>query len=515
MPRVGGRLRLDALPLRRQEVHGNARHPQHALVRCHAAAEGSGHPARHHEGHVHHGAWRQHDHAHAGSGERHREARSPGRVRSLSDHLVGALRAQERHLPAAGLHQLRDGRIAHRLQPLAAMGRADRQAGLRVQERLRHHVHAGPQARLRRPMFKNIKVENGAVSAEDILREINRGGWSTGYCGQSPERLKAHMRNQSKFDVVTLRAPKDDPEVGGDVYGLPWPCWGTPEFRHPGTPILYNTNLPVKEGGGTFRARFGVERNGDKPARRRLLFGRLRDQGRLSRVHPRRAQEARLGQGPHRAGTGRHPASESGSNPDAVSWSTDLSGGIQRVAIEHGCSPYGNGKARTIAWNLPDPIPVHREPIYTPRPDLVAKYPTLPDARQFRVPNIGFTVQKSGRRQGHRATVSADPELRPAGRIRGRRRGDALQQVARRAEAGHVRRDQPGGCRRARHQGRRLGLGHRRRKQLEGADEGAGDRARRQGRRLDARSISPAGSRASTSAASIRRVPIRSCSARA
>jgi len=109
-------------------------------------------------------------------------------------------------------------------------------------------------------MFKNIKVENGAVSAEDILREINRGGWSTGYCGQSPERLKAHMRNQAKFDVVTLRAPKDDPEVGGDYYGLPWPCWGTPEFRHPGTPVLYNTNLPVKEGGGTFRARFGVER---------------------------------------------------------------------------------------------------------------------------------------------------------------------------------------------------------------------------------------------------------------
>ena len=35
-------------------------------------------------------------------------------------------------------------------------------------------------------MFKNIKVENGEVSAEDILREINRGGWSTGYCGSSP-----------------------------------------------------------------------------------------------------------------------------------------------------------------------------------------------------------------------------------------------------------------------------------------------------------------------------------------
>jgi formate dehydrogenase major subunit len=58
------------------------------------------------------------------------------------------------------------------------------------------------------------------------------------------------------------------------------------------------------------------------------------------------------------------------------------SGGIQRVAIEHGCAPYGNGKARVIAWNPPDPIPVHREVIYTSRPDLVAKYPTLPKVPQ-------------------------------------------------------------------------------------------------------------------------------------
>src|SRR5258707_8641268 len=82
-------------------------------------------------------------------------------------------------------------------------------------------------------------------------------------------------------------------------------------------------------------------------------------------------------------------------NPDAVSWATDLSGGIQRVAIDHGCIPHGNGKARAVAWNLPDPIPVYREVIYTSRPDLVAKYPTLPDARQFRMPNLGFTVQKT------------------------------------------------------------------------------------------------------------------------
>src|SRR5262249_21735305 len=89
-----------------------------------------------------------------------------------------------------------------------------------------------------------------------------------------------------------------------------------------------------------------------------------------------------------------------GNNIDRVSWATDLSGGIQPGCPDHGVIHYGNGKARANAWNLPDPIPVHREPIYTPRPDLVAKYPTLPDARQFRVPNVGFTIQKQAVEKG-------------------------------------------------------------------------------------------------------------------
>jgi formate dehydrogenase major subunit len=243
-------------------------------------------------------------------------------------------------------------------------------------------------------MFKNIKVENGSVSAEDILREINRGGWSTGYCGQSPERLKAHMRNQSKFDVVTLRAAKDDPEIGGDYYGLPWPCWGTPEFKHPGTPVLYNTNLPVKEGGGTFRARFGVERDGTSL----LSDGSYSQASEIKDGYPEFTLGVLKKLGWDKDLTAQEMAiiqQVNSTNPDAVSWAIDLSGGIQRVAIDHGCIPYGNGKARTVAWNLPDPIPVHREPIYTPRPDLVGKYPTRPDAQQFRVPNLGFTVQKT------------------------------------------------------------------------------------------------------------------------
>nr|WP_249782078.1 formate dehydrogenase subunit alpha [Bradyrhizobium sp. NBAIM14] len=278
-------------------------------------------------------------------------------------------------------------------------------------------------------MFKNIKVENGAVSAEDILREINRGGWSTGYCGQSPERLKAHMRNQHKFDLVTLRAPKDDPEVGGEYYGLPWPCWGTPEFKHPGTPILYNTNLPVKEGGGTFRARFGVERvvkrkvveNGQEVEREvhdnLLAEGSYSVGSEIKDGYPEFTLGVLKKLGWDKDLTAQELkviARINPVDPDKVSWSTDLSGGIQRVAIEHGCSPYGNAKARMIAWNLPDPVPVHREPIYTPRPDLVADYPTLPDAKQFRVPNIGFSVQKAA---VDRAIAKQFPLILSSGRL--------------------------------------------------------------------------------------------------
>jgi formate dehydrogenase major subunit len=245
-------------------------------------------------------------------------------------------------------------------------------------------------------MFKNIKVVDGNPEAEDILREINRGGWSTGYCGQSPERLKAHMRHQEKFDLVTLRAPKDAPEVGGDYYGLPWPCWGKPELRHPGSPILYSTDAHVMEGGGTFRARFGIERNGETllaehsfsrgsdltdgyPEMTMAVFRKLGWDADLTRDEL--AVIERIG----------------GKNIDAVSWANDLSGGIQRVSLQHGVMHYGNGKARANAWNLPDPIPVHREPIYSPLPALVEKYPTRPDERQFRLPNVGFSVQQSVR----------------------------------------------------------------------------------------------------------------------
>ena len=257
-------------------------------------------------------------------------------------------------------------------------------------------------------MFKNIKVENSRPVPEDILREINRGGWSTGYSGQSPERLKAHVRHRDKFDLVTLRAPADVPEVGGDYYGLPWPCWGKPEIRHPGTHTLYNTNLHVKDGGGTFRARFGTvyedkKADGTSTTYNLLAEGSYSKGSELTDGYPEFTFGILKKLGWDKDLTEEEVATITkigGANPDTVGWAIDLSGGIIRVCLDHGVLPYGNAKARATAWNLPDPVPVHREPIYTPRTDLVAKYPTRPDGRQFRMMNAGFSVQKAAVEKG-------------------------------------------------------------------------------------------------------------------
>jgi formate dehydrogenase major subunit len=159
----------------------------------------------------------------------------------------------------------------------------------------------------------------------------------------------------------------------------------------------------VKDGGGTFRARFGVERevklpDGTSQKHNLLAEGSYSLGSEIKDGYPEFTYGVlkKLGWDKDLTEQERTVIERIGGNaPDGISWSTDLSGGIQRVSLEHGCIPFGNGKARAIAWNLPDPVPVHREPIYTPRPDLVAKYPTLPNAVQFRVPNVGFDVQKA------------------------------------------------------------------------------------------------------------------------
>ncbi|WP_326542596.1 formate dehydrogenase subunit alpha [Pseudorhodoferax sp.] len=245
-------------------------------------------------------------------------------------------------------------------------------------------------------LVKNYKMQQvkglDEPVPEDILREINKCVWTIGYTGQSPERLKAHMRNMNVFDVKTLRAKGGiDKETGysldGDFFGLPWPCWGTPEMKHPGTANLYDTSQHVMDGGGNFRANFGVERAGVSllaadgshskgadlttgyPEFDHLLLKKLGWWGELSEAEQKAA--------------------------DGKNWKTDPTGAIIRVAMKnHGCHPFGNAKARAVVWNFPDPIPQHREPLYSTRADLVAKYPTHDDRKAFwRLPTLYKTVQ--------------------------------------------------------------------------------------------------------------------------
>ncbi|HEX2255405.1 MAG TPA: formate dehydrogenase subunit alpha, partial [Afifellaceae bacterium] len=364
-------------------------------------------------------------------------------------------------------------------------------------------------------LFKHIAVENGEPVAEDLTREFNRGTWTIGYTGQSPERLKLHMQHQDKFDTTTSLGMA--PPVEGEYYGLPWPCWGPPEMGHPGTPLLYDMSKPVAEGGLPFRARWGVEYEGrnllaegvhtpgseladgypemtysvmhqlgwtrdltpreqlviaavaagtyehamlsadDGQARemlRRILSEHAPESVSLSELPPadsarsdapipqrgkageaaevfRRltpsseARDSEQQQPKQQAGQqngqggSQAPASheglgkadfggqgeQGGASPEPqesfvqkllkMNWKTDLTGGMQRVAIAHGAAPYGNGKARCLVWNFPDAIPIHREPLYTNRRDLIPQYRTYDDRRDYRLPALYWSIQQN------------------------------------------------------------------------------------------------------------------------
>lgn len=232
-------------------------------------------------------------------------------------------------------------------------------------------------------LTKNIAMEGEEPNVEDITREFNRGMWTIGYTGQSPERIKEHMKHRGTFDTTTLQA-KGGP-LDGEYYGMPWPCWGTAEMKHPGTPNLYDPSKSVAEGGLNFRARFGVEYEGENL----LAEGSWSKDAEIEDGYPE-FDHAMLKQ----LGWWDDLTAEEKAAAEGKNWKTDVSGGIQRVAIAHGCAPFGNAKARAVVWTFPDPVPVHREPLYTSRRDLVDDYPTYEDRKShYRLPTRYGSIQ--------------------------------------------------------------------------------------------------------------------------
>jgi formate dehydrogenase major subunit len=213
---------------------------------------------------------------------------------------------------------------------------------------------------------------------EDATREIARGIRSIGMGGHTPERLKKHQENWHMFEEVNIAGMGP---MKGEYYGLPWPCWNE---THSGSPILYNVNKPVSDGGMGFRLNWGVEKDGVS-----LLAG--------EGSAPKGSAIA-TGYGPltlellEKAGatfTDEEKTIVAGKN-----FATDLSGILVKKGLALGLTPYGNGKARAKAWNFPDQIPMHREPIHSPSAEMIKAYPTYPDKKDhFRVDTKYISAQ--------------------------------------------------------------------------------------------------------------------------
>ena len=220
--------------------------------------------------------------------------------------------------------------------------------------------------------LKQIKSDDeGFVWPDDATREMSIGLLSIGLRGISAERLRRHQRNWENFDPESLIGLRG--EVKGEYYGLPWPCW---DEKHPGTAILWNPDIPYEEGGMGFRNRFGLEHNGVSqlaswdftPVGCKVKGGYPQ----ITKANIEDVFDIRL--------TSKEKAKM------GATWSTDISGIILEKCRMKGACCLGNARARTIVWEFPDQIPLHREPIHSPRWDLVQKYPALPDQeKNFRV----------------------------------------------------------------------------------------------------------------------------------
>ena len=159
-------------------------------------------------------------------------------------------------------------------------------------------------------------------------------------------------------------------------------------MKHPGSPNLYDTSKHVMDGGGSFRANFGVERDGVNLLAEDGSYPKGCD---LTTGYPEFDHVLMK-----KLGWWDELTDDEKKKAEGKNWKTDLVGRHDpRRDDEARLHPFGNAKARAVVWNFPDGVPQHREPLYSPRPDLVAKYPTHDDKKAFwRLPTLYKTVQE-------------------------------------------------------------------------------------------------------------------------
>ncbi|MFB6103349.1 MAG: formate dehydrogenase subunit alpha, partial [Haloplanus sp.] len=246
------------------------------------------------------------------------------------------------------------------------------------------------------------ELYNGKSTYEDCLREINIGVRTIGYI-QDPERLELHREYDWAFSQEDLQGATGTP-VEGEYWSLPWPCWGE---GHPGTPIIWNDDMDPREGGQDFRARWGVqaptpeEWGGD-------------DYPMQETVNQQGIEGLNLLRDPYEPdwydgtvhGVPQYPGfattiPDDLTNPDSLTipyeyalredtsvydcavamnekyeWADFDEEFYQQYDHKQPDAPTGRGRARGVVWNFLDTVPVHREPLESPRPDLVEQWPS-------------------------------------------------------------------------------------------------------------------------------------------
>ncbi|WP_129112835.1 molybdopterin-dependent oxidoreductase [Halegenticoccus tardaugens] len=276
------------------------------------------------------------------------------------------------------------------------------------------------------------ELYDGRSTYEDVLREINLGVRSVGY-QQSPERLQQHVEYDYAFNTETLRCDTEGLPVSGDYWSLPWPCWGD---GHPGTPIIWTDDADPREGGHDFRTNWGEraptpdewgEMDVDKPYPMQRTFDQQGEDG-LSLI--REPFEPDWWDGTIR-GVPQYPGYTSTlpddvTNPSAMSlpvrYALDETRSIYDAArvlneeydgdydlesyeqydFAQPDPPTGRGRARAVVWTFVDTVPVHREPIESPRPDLVEQWPANGAQTNFwRLDQNNASVQQEATRRVH------------------------------------------------------------------------------------------------------------------
>ncbi|QLG61394.1 formate dehydrogenase subunit alpha [Halorarum salinum] len=276
---------------------------------------------------------------------------------------------------------------------------------------------------------------SGRSTYEDCLREINLGTMTIGY-RQDPERLQQHLEYDWAFSTETTRADAPGLPVSGDYWMLPWPCWGE---GHPGTPIIWNDDLDPNDGGQDFRTRWGVqaptpEEWSSMSSEEYPLRETVNQQGQEGLNLLRDPYEPDWADGEIR-GIPEYPGWKTTmppdpSNSDALplpfEYALDPNRSVYDAArdlVEQGIKteedlgmplseweqydfpqpdpPTGRGRARAVVWSFLDKVPVHREPIESPRPDLVEQWPANGQQQNF------YRLDQNNAAEQEQATAAA------------------------------------------------------------------------------------------------------------